>query len=198
MIDTLLVGAGGHAKVVREIVEQSGHRIAAYAAPDECSWLEFPRYDDHAPILDHVPQAFVMGIGGVTPDKLRRRLDLYHSWLNRGLAPLIVLHPSAVVSKSAEVEDGSCVLAGAVLQPSVRIGEAAIINTRAVIEHDAHVGEGAHIAPGAVVLAEARIGPTAMIGAQAIVLPRAVVPHGAFVRAGELFPNCNIIRDKDA
>ena len=198
MTNTILIGAGGHAKVICEILEQTRYRLAGYAALDECDWLDLKRYDDDGLIGDATVEAFVMGIGGVSPHELGRRLELYHQWLERGVAPINVLHPAAIVSKTAQLKDGVCVLAGAVLQPGASIGAATIINTRAIVEHDARVADGVHIAPGAVVLAEAQVGATAMIGAQATILPRAVVPSGTLVRAGELYPARNTTFTKEA
>ncbi|MEM8970675.1 MAG: hypothetical protein AAGD43_01245 [Pseudomonadota bacterium] len=198
MTNTILIGAGGHAKVICEILEQTKYRLIGYAALDECDWLDLKRYDDNTPIADATVEAFVMGIGGVNPYELSRRLGVYHQWQERGVAPINVSHPTAVVSKTAQLNEGVCVLAGAVLQPGASIGAATIINTRAIVEHDALVGDGVHIAPGAIVLAEAQIGASAMISAQATILPRAVVPPGTFVRAGELYPASKTTVTKDA
>lgn len=179
----VLVGAGGHAKGVAEALELAGHMVATYVDPRPALWLDAEHEtDDEAVTPDR--GALVLGVGGVTPEDLRRRLALLDRYLERRFSAPPIVHPSAVVSRRARLAAGAIVLAGAVLQPDARIGRGALVNTRAVVEHDAVVGEGAHIAPGAVVLGGADIGACCMIGAGAVVLPGATVPALTTVAAG--------------
>jgi sugar O-acyltransferase (sialic acid O-acetyltransferase NeuD family) len=182
-MNVVLVGAGGHAKGVAEALELAGHVVATYVDPRPALWLDADHEtDDEAPTP--AGGALVLGLGGVTPEDLRRRLALLDRYVARGFSAPPVVHPSAVVSRRGRLAPGGIVLAGAVLQPDARIGRGALVNTRAVVEHDAVVGEGAHIAPGAVVLGGASIGACCMIGAGAVVLPGAAVPAMTTVAAG--------------
>lgn len=75
---------------------------------------------------------------------------------------------------------------GAHVGPGIHVGDFAIINTGAIVEHDVVVGDFAHIAPGAIVLGGARIGQGCLVGAGAVVLPGVVVPDGTLVKAVEV------------
>jgi sugar O-acyltransferase (sialic acid O-acetyltransferase NeuD family) len=181
-MNVVLAGAGGHAKGVVEALELSGRTVAIYIDPKPADWLEA----EHRIADDMVAPgdgALVVGLGGVSPDGLRRRLALLDRYLRRGFGAPPVVHPMAVVSRRAHLAEGVIVLAGAVVQPDARLGRGALINTRAVVEHDAVVAEGAHIAPGAIVLGAATVGACCMIGAGAVVLPGAAVPAMSIVAA---------------
>lgn len=169
MREVILIGAGGHARGIVEILEASGWRVSAYVDPLISSWLDRPRIEE-----SEVPDgaSVAIGIGGVTPEQLDRRLATGESrWVL-----VSVIHRSAIVSATAVVEPGAHVLAGAILEANVRVGRMAIVNSGATIIHDSSIGEGAHVAPGVTVLAGARIGRAAMIGAGAVVLPFTTVP----------------------
>lgn len=181
-MNIVLVGAGGHAKALVETIRARGGYVSTYVDARRADWLDADRKssdDDVWPDLGSV----VLGIGGMAPDALERRLALFASYTKRGFKAEPVVHASAWISESARLGAGSVVLANAILQPAVCIGEAVIINSGAIVEHDSIVGDGAHIAPGAIVLGNCRIGRCCMIGAGAVVLQGTEVPDGTLVTA---------------
>jgi sugar O-acyltransferase (sialic acid O-acetyltransferase NeuD family) len=178
----LLVGAGGHARVVADTAGCCGHEIVAYAAPEQSVWLDGPRVADS----DAKPEdydGFLLGIGGVIGEALVARWQIYAGYLDRGFTAVSLIHPRAVVSEVATIAPGAMVLPGAMLNAGAQIGEAAIVNTGAIVEHDARIGSGAHVAPGAIVLGGAQVGNSAMVGAGSVVLPGTEVVAEALVGA---------------
>jgi acyl-[acyl carrier protein]--UDP-N-acetylglucosamine O-acyltransferase len=163
----------------------AGAQLAGYIDPNPCDWLDGPRMDDAA--LEP-GQAVVLGIGGIDPDQLARRLDLLGRYRGAGMAAPAVVHPAAWVSADARLEAGAIVLARAVVQPAAVIGCGAIVNTGAIVEHDSSIGDGSHVAPGAVVLGDCTVGAGCMIGAGAVVLPAATVPAATLVKAITRYP----------
>ncbi|MGE4221385.1 MAG: hypothetical protein AB7G39_18220 [Alphaproteobacteria bacterium] len=186
-MNLLLVGAGGHARVVAEAAASSGHRIVAYADRQPAIWLDLPRISDDATPPETV-EGFVMGIGGIAPAGLQNRLAVFRRYAARGIATVALRHARATVASDADIAAGAMVLAGAIVNPAAMIREAAIVNTGAIIEHEADIGTGAHIAPGAIVLGAARVGEAALVGAGAVVLPGAEVPAGTLVPALGRYP----------
>ena len=183
----LLVGTGGHARPVAEAAADNGHEVIACATRCRPDWLDVPMFGDD----DQLPASisgFVMGLGGVEPTGLRRRLELFQHYAARSLAPVSLLHSRAFAAVDAVAADGVIVLAGALINAGAQIAEAAIINTGAIVEHDAVVEAGAHVAPGAVILGATHIGSCAMIGAGAVVLPGATVPADTLVPSLTRYP----------
>jgi UDP-perosamine 4-acetyltransferase len=126
---------------------------------------------------------YVIGIGAV-PGKMGARQRMFLRLDGAGLAVAAVVHPAAIVSKSAALAVGIQILAGAVVQAGARLGDNVLINTGARIDHDVLVGAGAHIAPGAIVCGNVCIGAQAFVGAGAVVLPGVQIGRGAEIAAG--------------
>jgi len=188
-VTLLLVGAGGHAKAIVEALEANGKTIAAYADPQTQNWIDARRVDGDDAALALPKGEVVIGVGGMKGEDLARRLELLETYLDAGWNAIPLVHPSATVSKTANLAIGAIVLAGAIVQPGTRIGRGAIVNTGAIVEHDSVVGDGAHIGPGAIVLGGCSVGGTAMVGAGAVVLPLAEIAAGALVPSMGRFPS---------
>lgn len=188
-MDIVLIGAGGHAKAVVEILQASSSRVVGYLDCRDAAWLRAPRLGDDSAALALDPAVgVVLGIGGIDPASLVRRAELLGNARRPWRPAPSVVHPSAVISSSATIEEGCTILAGAIIQPGARIGAGAIINTGAVVEHDSVVGAGSHISPRAVVLADATVGDYCMIGAGAVVLPGTTVKDNILVPAATRHP----------
>ncbi len=188
-MNLLLVGAGGHAKAVCEAIAAAGDTVTAYADPNSAEWLDARQIADDATADAFDGQAgIVVGIGGIDPAGLRRRLAVLDRYLDAGRAAQPVLHAAASVSRSADLGAGTIVLAGAVVQPVATLGRGAIVNSQALLEHDCTLGAGSHVAPGAMVLGDCTIGDCVMIGAGAVVLPASTVPDDTMIPAMSRFP----------
>ncbi len=185
----LLIGAGGHTKAVREAVAAAGDIVTAYVDPRPAAWLEVHHIADDATAYAYDETAgIVIGIGGVDPAALRRRLAVLDRYLGAGRAAAPVRHADASVSRSADLGVGAIVLAGAVVQPGATLARGAIVNSQALLEHDCTLGAGSHVAPGAMVLGDCTIGDCVMIGAGAVVLPASTVPDDTMIPAMSRFP----------
>lgn len=189
-----LVGAGGHAAGIVDLLTRNGLVISAYVDDHKAAWLEeqgeITHFTDDEKAIGYGAgsvRCVVLGIGGVSPRALKRRLDVFDDYCSAGFESMVSVHPDATVASTASIENGSIVLARAVVQPGVRLGRGVIVNTGSIVEHHARVEKGAHIAPGAVVLGGATVGEYSLIGANAVVLPQAIVPAGSVVPAGETF-----------
>jgi sugar O-acyltransferase (sialic acid O-acetyltransferase NeuD family) len=185
----ILIGAGGHARVVAETISRLGGRLVAYIDPKPADWLAVPRYESDAEASRAYAEAgLVLGFGAVEPAGLARRLAILNgAWARTRRWPALI-HPDASMGSDLVPGDGSQILACARVQPAVRIGRGVIVNTGAIVEHGSDLGDGCHLAPGAVVLGDCRIGSGAMIGSGAVILPGAVVPEGTLVAALTRYP----------
>lgn len=186
----LILGGGGHAKVVIESLRLTGIAIAfAILDVDENLWgtevLNVPVIggDDKLPELAASGLTyFTVGVGAIDNTAPRRRM--YDLGLSHSLVPLTIVHPSALVAKSATIGAGCQVMAGAIINPGTKIGAGAIINTGAIIEHDCSLGDQAHIAPGARLGGSVHIGSGAVVGIGAVIIPSIRIGNNAMIGAG--------------
>lgn len=182
-IELVLLGAGGHAKVVYDAVLR-GLEAGRVRVLDENPSLAGAAFFDlrvEAPPSDWglLPQQVHVCVG---ENRARRRLGTVAT--GQGKTLLAIVHPAAAVAATAEVGPGAFVAAGAVIGPYARVGIGAIINHGAVVDHDCSVGEYAHIAPNATLGGGVRVGAASLIGACAVVLPGICIGDESVVGAG--------------
>jgi UDP-perosamine 4-acetyltransferase len=187
----ILLGAGGHAKVVLTLARALGWHVIgvcdpAWAGEREADWRGVPVLGDDGALasVDARVVGLINGVGQTTGDGARRRL--YETWSARGFTFPVLVHPSAVVDPTATLQAGCQVMAGAVVQADSHIGVNTIINTRASVDHDGLLGAHVHVAPGATLCGGVQVHDGAFIGAGATVAPGRSVGRGAFVAAGAL------------
>ena len=182
----LILGGGGHAKVVLDAAKRSG-RFTRYAVlddyphPSETRVLDIPVIGDHALLerLDREEWRVVVAVG----DNATRR-NLAQEAAAMGWRFARVIHPSAQIGEDVEIGEGTVVLARAVVNASARIGRHVILNSATVVEHDCIVGDFVHLAPASCVTGAGRVDAGAVVGARATVLPGRQIGVGALVGAG--------------
>lgn len=185
----ILLGAGGHAKVVAALACSAGHRLEGVCDPVLAAngvhqWRGLRVLGDDTELARFNPYDYqlAMGIGSLPGSYLR--VERYLALTALGYTFPKLIHPSAAVDESVVVGDGAQIMAGVVLQPDVNIGRNAIINTGAMIDHDSNVGDHVHVAPGAVLCGGIWVGDNTFIGASATLLPRVKIGHCCLVAAG--------------
>ena len=169
-IALLILGAGGHAKVVADAARATGVTSIAF-----CDEGAGDRLEQCAQGATHIHVA--IGDNAVRIDGLARARMC-------GLTPFSIIHPSAYVAPSARVGEGVFVGAFCVINPDSVIDEGAIINTTAVVEHDCRVGAGAFVAPGAIMCGGCSLGARAMLGTHATMIPQTHLGDEVVVGAG--------------
>lgn len=185
----VLLGAGGHAKVVLSLARAAGLALHGVCDPllarqGVAQWRGLPVLggDEALDALAPSAVALALGIGQLVQGTLRR--DVYERLARRGFRFPALVHPHAWVDPSAVLADGVQVMAGAVVQADCRVGENTIVNTRASLDHDCRIGAHVHVAPGACLCGTVRVGDGAFVGAGATVLPNLTLGEHAVVAAG--------------
>lgn len=172
-----LYGAGGHAKVIAEILELNNLAIAGFfddINPDRKD-LKYPvtAYSaSHVSENDHL----ILAIGD---NKTRKRLA---SFLE--VAFIKAIHPASIISKSVRIGEGTVVMPGAIINADTVIGKHCIINTSASVDHDCVISDFVHISPHAAICGGVTIGEESHIGTGAIIIPGKKIGSNTVVGAG--------------
>lgn len=145
----LIIGAGGHGKVVAEIAEDLGYEEIAFL--DDKSSKAIGKIFEFEKFKDKYNEAFV-GIGN---NKLRSKL--IHELQKCGYTVPVLIHPSAFVSRSAIIGIGTVVEPKAIVNSNSYVAEGVIISIGAIIDHNAEIGKYSHINAGAIVKAGGKI-----------------------------------------
>jgi sugar O-acyltransferase (sialic acid O-acetyltransferase NeuD family) len=195
MVRVVGLGAGGHAKVVIEILRlMQEYEPIGLLDPKQELWntevLGVPVLgdDDLLPQLygQGVCQAFI-GLGVVGDTRPRRRLYKKVRWF--GFQIVEAIHPQAIVGPSAEIGHGPTIMAGSVVNAAARLGDNVIVNTGAIVEHDCVIGDHVHIATGARLASTVHVGEGAHIGLGASVRQCIHIGRNVIVGAGAVVIN---------
>lgn len=184
------LGAGGHAKVVIEILrfhpEFALHGLLdSSPAMQGQTVLDVPvlGFDEMLENLRHQSvDHFFVGLGTATSTAPRKRL--FEKALALGFTPVDAIHPTAVVSPSAAWGPGVTVLPLAVINAQARLGANVIVNTGAIVEHDCQIADHVHLGPGVRLGGSVEVGEGALIGIGAILRPGVRIGRRAVVGAG--------------
>ncbi len=179
MCNVIIIGGGGHAKVVADIVIKSGDILLGFL--DDCKrGTVLDGYSVIGKIMDaekfSKDAKFIVAIGN---NEVRRTL-----MEQPGLRWYTAVHPSAQLGTGVQIGEGSCVAANAVINASASVGKGCIINTSAVVEHDCVVGDFSHVSPSAVLCGTVKVGHCVHIGANATVINNLLVCDNSVIGAG--------------
>lgn len=181
----VVIGAGGHARVVIDALQCAGLDVEGVTGllpvPDVLG-VPYLGTDDF--ILARKPESVRLANGIGSIDAKGTRAEVFERFVALGYEFVRVVHPKAVIARSAHLEQGAQVMAGAVVQPAARLGKNVLVNTRASVDHDCVIGDHVHIAPGATLSGGVVVETGAHIGAGAVILQGRTVGAGAVVGAG--------------
>jgi len=166
----LVVGAGGHAKVVLDVLRAMGMPVAGVTDPQRPPGDLFegvPCLGDDGAWADLFRSGLREAIVAVG-DNARRRAAAAEL-RSLGFRLENALHPSALISPSARLGTGIAAMPGAIVNAASTIGDDVILNTAATVDHDCRIGAGAHVAPGAHLAGYVTVGEGVLIGVGAVV-----------------------------
>src|SRR3990167_4624600 len=186
--EIIIIGAGGHAKVLIDCIKKSGLPIlgATSLTKEQKTILGVKILGSDSVILeqDYRQIQLINGIGMLPGKAENVRQEIFERFKQAGFEFLTLIHPSVILAEEVILSEGVQVMAGAVLQPCVKIGENTIINTCASIDHDCMIGKHCHIAPGVTMSGGVIVHDNVHIGVGASVIQGITIGENAVIAAG--------------
>jgi len=186
MSGVLILGAGGHAKVIADILCCQGTPVLGFLDDNPAMWgatrLGLPVLGGIATYREYMPSGVILGIGDIAARRAvveRLGVCARDLWCN-------AIHPHATIARSVRLGRGVAVMARAVVNPDAILGDHSVVNTGATVDHDCVIGAYAHIGPGAHLAGGIRIGVGALIGVGANITPWLTIGDDAVVGAGSV------------
>lgn len=200
-LPVIILGGGGHAKVLIDALLASSVVIAGVVDPDPVlagtKILGVPVLGGDKVVNEYPPSKIqlVNGLGSVGLPANRQRL--FERFKEMGYDFATVVHPSAVIASDVVLGEGAQIMAGAVIQPGSLIGINSVINTRASVDHDCIIGDNVHIAPGVTISGGVKIASGSHIGTGATVIQGISIGSNAVIGGGAVVV-CDIPADVTA
>jgi UDP-perosamine 4-acetyltransferase len=189
MHDLIIVGNGGHAKVVIDILEERGeYNILGIITKNKSDEIGIGCYeilgDDNLlkELFNKGVKVAVMGIGGYTDNSLRKRI--YENLKKIGFQVISAIHPTASISRTVLMGEGNVVFSGVVINPYVRLGNNIIVATGSTIDHDTVIKDHSFISAGVTVGAETKIEEEVLLALGSKVISGVTICKGAMIGAG--------------
>jgi len=189
-LPVIVVGAGGHAKVLIDALKLCSCEVIGIVDADPhkkgVHILGIPVIGNDEIVFSHNPDSVLLanGLGSVAKMSLRQRT--FERFQLQGYHFTSVIHPSAVIASDVELAEGVQIMAGAVIQAGCKINANSIVNTRASVDHDCHIGAHVHIAPGVTLSGGVSVGDASHIGTGATVIQGVTIGKECLVAAGSV------------
>ena len=185
----IIIGGGGHARVLTDILLKQGKDIIGYTeikSGHDTGFSAINYIGNDEVIFSYHPEKvfLVNGIGSINLESLKKRENIFRKFSARGYKFPGIISNYAIVSEFAHLHDGVQIMNSATVQSCVSIGENSIINTGVIIEHDCRIGNSIHIASGAVIFGGVSIGNCTHIGAGATIIQSVSIGENVLVAAG--------------
>lgn len=180
----IIIGAGGHAKVIADIIEKSGDEVVGFLDDNkENGATVIKNYKVIGDLNNRFAMAvtkkdveFIIAIGDN-----KKREEISHS---PNLKFYTAIHPSAQIGIDVNIGEGSVIMANSVINSSVQIGKHCIVNTGAIVEHDNIIEDFVHISPNASLGGIVKIGESTHLGIGSIVKNNITICKNCTIGAG--------------
>ena len=178
-----LFGASGHCKVIIDIIQKSNLEVIEYIIDDNPTKEEI----NTIPILETPNNQFLNGkslIISIGNNEIRKKIA------NRFSANyLVAIHPNSILCFNVTIDEGTVIMAGAILNSDVSIGKHCIINTGACIDHDCNIEDYVHIAPNASIAGNVTIKEGSFIGIGSAIINNITIEQWCIIGAGSVLIN---------
>jgi acetyltransferase EpsM len=176
-----IFGAGGHGKVIAELIQGNNFKVEAFI--DDCPKSKLlnsiPVYSSNFLEANDMKLSVIIAVGdNLTRKNISKRLsnNIFFS----------CYHNSALLSPSTTIGEGTVVMSNSVINSNATIGKHVIINTATIVEHDCNIESFVHISPRATLLGAVNVGEGTHIGSGVVVLPGVTIGKWCIIGAGSV------------
>ena len=186
MKDIIIIGGGGHAKVVISIIKKlKTYNIIGYTdINNNGNILGVSYIGTDNEVLNYSKQTLLaLGIGQINNLDFIRKIVTY--FIDQAYSFATLISPDSIINEDVNIGVGTVIMDGVVINCCTIIGEYSIINTKVSIDHDCNVGEFVHLAPGATICGNVNIGRGSFIGAGSTIINNIELECNSFIKAGK-------------
>lgn len=178
----VIFGASGHGKVVADIIKlENKFSIDCFLDDAEKgdSFYGFPLYLREG-YFQEIKNLFI----AIGDNRIRKKI---HGEFNVNFPS--IKHPSAILSNSVTIGEGTCFMANSTVNADTKIGKQCIVNTSASIDHDCEIGDYVHVSPNASLAGNVSVGELSHIGIGASIIQGINIGKNVMIGAGSVIIN---------
>lgn len=190
MVDILVIGGGGHAKVLISILKKlTSYNIIGYL-DIKCkeSILEIPCLGNDSCLINYFKEKnvsnAVFGIG--TGLKNNLKVDIIKKAKEIGYYFPPIISPNAIINEDVVLGEGTVVMDGVIINSGTKVGSYSVLNTRSSIDHDCIIGDFVHLAPGVTLSGGIAVGDNTLLGVGSVCLPNINIIKNCIIGAGSV------------
>ena len=181
----VIIGAGGHAKVIADIIIKSGDEVVGFLDDNiEKDTIAIDNYkvigktEDCLKLKENKELYFIIAIGNnFTRKDIAEKYNLNY---------YTAIHPTAVIGMQVQIEEGTVIMANTCINTNTKIGKHCIINTGAIDEHDNIIDDYVHISPNATLCGTVIVGEGTHIGAGSVIKNNITITNNCIIGAGAI------------
>ncbi|WP_153066580.1 MULTISPECIES: hypothetical protein [Xanthomonas] len=177
----LIIGASSFGRLLLVLAEDAGRRVKGFVDDFTTGNEVHGCIDDLGQTLSPADYELVMAIGY---NHLERRYSLFNQLSAAGFFFPVLQHPAAHVNRTAIVDAGTMIMAGANVDAFAEIGPACVLWPESTISHDCRIGANTFVSPAATLCGFVEVGNSSFIGANSVVIDSSILPSASFVKAG--------------
>ena len=183
----VIIGGGGHAKVLISIIKKSLlFEIIGYVDNSDLGIVLGVPYLGNDDILKEIISQGIkiaaIGIGQV--NVTQRRSQVVNRVREIGFTFPVIISKDAIVNEDVLIEEGTQIFDGVVINSGSSIGKFNIVNTKSTIEHDCKIGNFCHIATGAVLSGGVEVDDFSMIGSNSVIVQYKKISSRCMIQSG--------------
>ena len=180
-MNIIIIGAGGHSKVIIDIIRELGnYSIVGIYDDNKTGYFSGIKIIGKIAEIDNKKnEYFIIGIGN---DKIRKNIAEEYNQLKWAT----LIHPKTIIAKTATIKEGSVVCAGAIIQTEVEVGKHCIINTNCSIDHESTIGDYCSICPSSTICGQVKVGESSFIGANSTIIQTIEIGKECIIGAGSV------------